>query len=263
MGDVKGKGPARAMLRGARARPGTTCRLLAVACLLLLPDCRRTGSAAAARDADAGPPPSAGEAGTTAAEDAGPSPAADAHPEPKATAAPAGTDDVPQAGLFAGDLVPEWVAADATRTYLPDDLHLLVDGGDEVYERYGVAWALRRTYRTARPTNSRVRIELFAFRTRDGASGRYHHESREAGAAEIEPPTPEALAGKVDGARLDMDQLRLADGRFMALLRYEDDAVTDVARLVADAQEPLLAFAEALVRRLREGTGKETTDEHR
>jgi hypothetical protein len=60
-----------------------------------------------------------------------------------------------------------------------------------------------------------------------------------------------------------MDQLRLADGRFMALLRYEDDAVTDVARLVADAQEPLLAFAEALVRRLREGTGKETTDEHR
>ena len=62
-------------------------------------------------------------------------------------------------------LVPDWVAADAPRTYLPDDLHMLVDGGDGVYLRYGFVRAVRRTYRPARPANNRVRVELFAFST--------------------------------------------------------------------------------------------------
>ena len=129
---------------------------------------------------------------------------------------------------------------------MPDDLHLLVDGGDGVFFRYGFAWAARRTYRTEKPTNRRVRAEVYAFDSPTGALGRYDHESLESGTRWSTEPPPAELAGKVDAARLDADQLRLARGRFLVMLRYEDDAETDPAKLIADARTPLLAFAAAL-----------------
>jgi hypothetical protein len=189
--------------------------------------------------------------------------AAAAQPPPDAVVAesaspaaypPPSPDDRPDAGFVPADLVPGWVPGDAPRTYVPDDLHMLVDGGDGVFFQYGFAWAQRRTYRPERAVASRVRIELYAFSTPAGALGRYDHESREGGGApwSAEPP-PEPLASKVDAARLDADQLRLARGRFMAVLRYEDDAETDVARLIAAAHDPLLAFAAALAARLSQG----------
>ncbi|MBI5502275.1 MAG: hypothetical protein HY907_18675 [Deltaproteobacteria bacterium] len=169
----------------------------------------------------------------------------------------------PAAGVVRPDLVADWVADDAPRTYLPDDLHMLVDGGDGVFLRYGFAWAERRTYRPAQPANRRVRVEVYAFSTPAGALGRYDHDAAEGGGApwSADPPPPE-LSGKVDAARLDADQLRLARGRFLAILRYEDDAETDVATLIAGAREPLLAFAAALGDTLG-GRDEETTDGHR
>jgi hypothetical protein len=205
--------------------------------------------AAASTNADVVPSPIASDVTAAPPLDAvvaeNASPAAYAPPSP---------DDQPDPGVLAADLVPGWVPGDAPRTYVPDDLHMLVDGGDGVFLQYGFAWAQRRTYRPERAVASRVRVELYAFSTPAGALGRYDHESREGGGApwSAEPP-PEPLAGKVDAARLDADQLRLARGRFMAVLRYEDDAETDVTRLIAAAHDPLLAFAAALAARLSQG----------
>ncbi len=184
-------------------------------------------------------------------------PARDAPPPPPVavdTAPDPTPKDQPDAAVVPPGLVPGWVAADAPRLYVPDDLHLLVDGGDGVFFHYGFVWAARRSYRTEKPGNRRVRIEVYAFATPAGALGRYDHESLESGARWSAEPPPAELAGKAGVARLDADQLRLARGRYMAVLRYEDDAETDPARLIADARAPLLAFAAALA---------ETTDEHR
>jgi hypothetical protein len=163
-----------------------------------------------------------------------------------AAAGDAAVIDRPDAGVVPPGLVAGWSAADAPRLYAPDDLHLLVDGGDGVFFRYGFAWAARRTYRTEKPSNRRVRAEVYAFASPAGALGRYDHESLESGTRWSAEPPPAELAAKVDAARLDADQLRLARGRFLVLLRYEDDAETDPAKLIAGARTPLLAFAIAL-----------------
>ncbi|MBI5485866.1 MAG: hypothetical protein HY905_00890 [Deltaproteobacteria bacterium] len=172
--------------------------------------------------------------------------------------------DRPDDGVVRPDLVADWVAADAPRTYLPDDLHLLVDGGDDVFLRYGFVWAERRTYRPTQPANRRVRVEAYAFSSPAGALGRYDHDSAEGAGApwSADPPPPE-LSGKVDAARLDADQLRLARGRFLAILHYEDDAETDVPTLIAAARAPLLAFAAALGETLGGMKPPMDTDEHR
>ena len=185
-------------------------------------------------------------------------PVPDVHPNP-AAASDASPVDRPDAGVVPPGLVAGWIAADAPRLYVPDDLHLLVDGGDGVFFRYGFGWAARRTYRTEKPTNRRVRAEVYAFDSPTGALGRYDHESLESGTRWSTEPPPTELAGKVEAARLDADQLRLARGRFLVILRYEDDAETDPAKLIADAREPLLAFATALGDEL----GKGSTDEQR
>jgi len=174
---------------------------------------------------------------------------------PEVAAAPG--DEVPRVALLPASLVNDWVAADPPRAYRAEDLHLLVDGGDEVFLRYGVLWAVRRTYRTARPTGKRVRIEVYAFASPEGAAGRYRHEALEAGPSWVEKPTPATLEGKVDSARLDMDQLRILRGRHLAILQYEDDAETDPAKLVASAELPLEAFAAAVAREIDSTGGAE------
>jgi hypothetical protein len=191
-------------------------------------------------------------------------PVPDVVPPPPAVAvdAPPPHAERPDAAVVPAYLVAGWIAADAPRLYVPDDLHLLVDGGDGVFFRYGFAWAARRTYRTEKPSNRRVRVEVYAFDSPAGALGRYDHESLESGTRwSTEPPPPE-LAGKVYAARLDADQLRLARGRFLVLLRYEDDAETDPAKLIADARTPLLAFAAVLGQEFG-NRGDEVADQHR
>ncbi|MDI7268363.1 MAG: hypothetical protein QME96_10245 [Myxococcota bacterium] len=162
--------------------------------------------------------------------------------------------DDPDASLLPDDLVAPWTADGAPRSYLRDELHMLVNGGDAVFHRYGVLWALRRAYRSGPPDGPAVRIELFAFPTPQQAAARYGHEDLEAGGAAPAVPMPHGLAGKADTARLDMDQLRLLRGRFLAFLRYEHDAAVDPTRLIEEAEGPLTAFGAALAGRIDAAT---------
>jgi hypothetical protein len=230
--------------------------------------CRRSGEPGARRGADGSAPAVAADpAPLPAAEAPAPAapaaidaaaaidgvaaPAASSSPSPYPAPAP---DDRPVAGVTPPRLAAGWVAADAPRLYLPDDLHLLVDGGDGVFFQYGFAWAVRRSYRAEREVARTVRVEVYAFSTPEGARGRYDHDGLAAGPPwSAEPPPPE-LAGKVDAARVDLDQARLLRGRFHAVLQYEDPAEANLANLVEAAAPVLLEFTGAL----SEVLGRET-----
>ena len=189
------------------------------------------GTAAATRAPSNDPPPSTSP----------PFPPADAAPYPAPSA-----DDRPDAAVTPPRLAAGWVAADAPRLYLPDDLQLLVAGGAGVFLQYGFAWAARRSYRAEREVSRMVRVEVYAFSSPDGARGRYDHDGRPTGQVwSAEPPPPE-LAGKVDAARVDLDQARLLRGRYYAVLQYEDAVETDLANLIEAASPVLLGFANAL-----------------
>jgi len=154
--------------------------------------------------------------------------------------------DSPTASVTPPRLAAGWVAADAPRLYLPDDLSLLVGAGDGVFAQYGFAWAARRSYRAEREVARMVRVEVYAFETADGARGRYDHDGRASGRVWSAEPPPAVLAGKVDAARIDGEQARLTRGRFFAVLRYEDAAETDPATRSEAAAPVLLEFAGAL-----------------
>jgi hypothetical protein len=229
--------------------------------------CRRSGGPDARRGADGSSPVVATDPAPFLAADApaavartaiDAAPAADvaasaASPSPSPYPAPS-PEDRPLAGVTPPRLADGWVAADAPRLYLPDDLHLLVNGGDGVFFQYGFAWAVRRSYRAEREVARTVRVEVYAFSTPEGARGRYDHDGLAAGPPwSAEPPPPE-LAGKVDAARVDLDQARLLRGRFHAVLQYEDPAEANLANLVEAAAPVLLEFTGAL----SEVLGRET-----
>jgi hypothetical protein len=164
-------------------------------------------------------------------------------------AAPPASEDPPRPRLLAADPVPGWTAADVARAYLPEDLHLLVDGGDGVFLHYGVRWATRRSYRNARRSNRMVRVEWYAFADAAGARGRFEHD---AAALRQEETT---AAPRIETVRLEGDRAQVLHGRHLVLVAFEDEAETDPEALLVAAAEALPAFVRAV------GTWLERADE--
>lgn len=108
----------------------------------------------------------------------------------------------------------EWAASDTVRTYVGDDLFILINGGAEMYHQNGFVQVVTQTFEC---TGKKISIELYEMKSIKG--GTIVYESK------VSPTGEKISIG--DGATLSSYYLNFRQGRFVVtLVGYNDDSVT-------------------------------------